>query len=667
MGQLANLTTTLALESSAFVAGIEQSRGAVRKLVASLDPAAAAQAKFNRQMDLAERGLKSGQLSADLYAKVVERLKQRLDEATRNATRLTQTNGMMRAGFQQLGFQLGDISQGFAMGTSAATIFAQQSGQVIQSLQLMSAETQGVLAFLGGPWGAVLSAALVAATPFVAKIFEGNNALEEQVDKLKKNAEASAVADRAKVIFGKTLPGVTQAIREQKQALDGMADSDRTAAQAALANAKAQAQKTADILRATAAALRQAAAESSAAHQVNFGAAGGAGAAGAQRLFDTKVADLLKRSRDAQAAAEAAQRLITQANYTVAVETAKRMADPIQTVTKKYDDQVAAIEKVDLALIAAGKHARADSAARITALEKEKQARIDAIQSAASEASKARRKRQQESREAAREAAKEAKATADLIADASTGAYKALIGLQKEQGKTIISLFGDDADQWDKFLKNAETAFTATQGEQIDNERDLQRIREGHIRDLAGLFSDLFTGGTKRLWQDFERWGFDVLAKLAAQWTMAALFPTPGQNKGGFFSNLFSAIGQTFGGGNLAAPGGTFSIPGIGDSIPYIVPGFAGGGSFQFGGRDGIDKNILSLNGSPIARVSKGETAHIRHGAASNDNPVIVQLVVGEGQMFEPRVAAISGAVSVQTVSAAQKAQAKQAGRRLGR
>ena len=37
------------------------------------------------------------------------------------------------------------------------------------------------------------------------------------------------------------------------------------------------------------------------------------------------------------------------------------------------------------------------------------------------------------------------------------------------------------------------------------------------------------------------------------------------------------------------------------------IGGFAAGGSFMVGGRPGIDQNLLSLNGSPVARVGRGE------------------------------------------------------------
>lgn len=44
---------------------------------------------------------------------------------------------------------------------------------------------------------------------------------------------------------------------------------------------------------------------------------------------------------------------------------------------------------------------------------------------------------------------------------------------------------------------------------------------------------------------------------------------------------------------------------------PVNVPGFASGGSFVIGGRGGSDRNVLSVNGHPVARVSRGETAAI--------------------------------------------------------
>jgi hypothetical protein len=62
-----------------------------------------------------------------------------------------------------------------------------------------------------------------------------------------------------------------------------------------------------------------------------------------------------------------------------------------------------------------------------------------------------------------------------------------------------------------------------------------------------------------------------------------------------------TSVGMVSGGGTLGP-------------LPPI-PGLAGGGSIGILGRGGVDKNLLSLNGLPIARVSYGERVNI-----SNDN-----------------------------------------------
>lgn len=78
---------------------------------------------------------------------------------------------------------------------------------------------------------------------------------------------------------------------------------------------------------------------------------------------------------------------------------------------------------------------------------------------------------------------------------------------------------------------------------------------------------------------------------------------------GGLFKSGFS-LGSLFGGG---ASAGSSSTAMFTPSNPGV--GFAGGGSFTVGGIPGIDRNLLSLNGIPIANVSYGERVDV-----SNDN-----------------------------------------------
>ena len=52
-------------------------------------------------------------------------------------------------------------------------------------------------------------------------------------------------------------------------------------------------------------------------------------------------------------------------------------------------------------------------------------------------------------------------------------------------------------------------------------------------------------------------------------------------------------------------------ISGASSGGSFQVPGFADGGGMRVKGRGGTDKNVLSLNGQPMARVSMGETVSV--------------------------------------------------------
>jgi len=86
--------------------------------------------------------------------------------------RVTTQTSAQKLGFRDLSFQIGDVATQFTSGTPALTIFAQQGGQVVQAIGLMSGEAKGFIGFLGGPWGQILTAATIVITPLVAKLYE---------------------------------------------------------------------------------------------------------------------------------------------------------------------------------------------------------------------------------------------------------------------------------------------------------------------------------------------------------------------------------------------------------------------------------------------------------------------------------------------------------------
>jgi hypothetical protein len=114
-----------------------------------------------------------------------------------------------------------------------------------------------------------------------------------------------------------------------------------------------------------------------------------------------------------------------------------------------------------------------------------------------------------------------------------------------------------------------------------------------------------------------------------------------GQKAGGFLSaigGLVSALAPLFGGSGL----GKSLFPVVNGVDPLApLPAMARGGGGVFGGMGGVDKNLLSLNGSPIARVSRGETWRV-----GNDNAPQAQVLIVPTPYFDAHVQGQAAAVA---------------------
>lgn len=99
------------------------------------------------------------------------------------------SNGMMRAGAQQLSFQIGDVATQFASGTSPMIIFAQQGGQVAQAMGMMAGEAEGLLGFIGGPWGIAIMAGVTVLASLGNQMGLFSSAVEHNAEVLKDNAD----------------------------------------------------------------------------------------------------------------------------------------------------------------------------------------------------------------------------------------------------------------------------------------------------------------------------------------------------------------------------------------------------------------------------------------------------------------------------------------------
>ena len=65
------------------------------------------------------------------------------------------------------------------------------------------------------------------------------------------------------------------------------------------------------------------------------------------------------------------------------------------------------------------------------------------------------------------------------------------------------------------------------------------------------------------------------------------------------------------------------------------LPGFQFGGSFTVAGRSGTDRNLLSLNGQPVARVSSGEDVNISPRGRSSAPQVVINVTARDADSFQ--------------------------------
>lgn len=143
---------------------------------------------------------------------------------------------------------------------------------------------------------------------------------------------------------------------------------------------------------------------------------------------------------------------------------------------------------------------------------------------------------------------------------------------------------------------------------------------------------------------------------------------------GGLLGGLVKIGTSIFGGGGLGGVSAS-SLSALDGQASAIqarnLTGLAMGGTI--GGFPGVDKNVLSINGIPTARVSANERIRVEPNSANDNGRTNIHVSVEEGALFRPVVTQISTGVaapmSAQAASGgsigAQKAIARSNSRRL--
>jgi murein DD-endopeptidase MepM/ murein hydrolase activator NlpD len=269
-----------------------------RALVSAIDPAWAAQQRFNREMAEARALVSAGAISLDQYCDKLRLERAALDDATRAGRGHSASQGQMRAGTQQLSYSIGDFATQVSMGQGVLMAFSAQMNQTVNALAMMQKESKGVIGFLGGPWGAVFQGAVLIGGMFLAKVLESRNALAEEEKKLRDAAKQSEIAGQAKDRFANSIDGVREAVRQQAAALRAAEDAEKSAARLAWEHAKAEELRALSIRKVTLAKLEEAKAEADAQllYATRQSREGGEGfATGRMQAAQRRVAELEKQ------------------------------------------------------------------------------------------------------------------------------------------------------------------------------------------------------------------------------------------------------------------------------------------------------------------------------------------------------------------------------------
>ena len=242
---LGSAVLELSTDDSKMVRGLLDAR---RKAEQTMNDLAAAQARATTENAQAKAAYKAGEITLEAYNRRLLENKVALAgvQAQHAAAQkslsgfeaqisgVTQVAGQQRAGFQQLSFQLNDVATMYALGARPMQIFASQSGQVIQAVQMMTGGTSRLAMFLGGPWGLAITSAFVVLTPFIGKLFEGEAAMKAVEFASDKMADAQS-------ILGSVIDTTTGKINTQSQALWALARAQAAAGRIAAEREAAQA------------------------------------------------------------------------------------------------------------------------------------------------------------------------------------------------------------------------------------------------------------------------------------------------------------------------------------------------------------------------------------------------------------------------------------------
>lgn len=179
----------------------QQASQAAQEMRAAIDPAYAAQMRYNQTMRQATQLLMTNKLQQGEWNAIQRQARAQMDLNVRS---LGQQNAM----YVQLGYQAQDVTASLASGINPLVILAQQGGQTAAALSTMGGTIGRVAAFMAGPWGA----AIIGATLLLGYLWDSIKGGEEATKDLM-NAE-----DRRRMTVEELTKSIDEYIKSQREA-----------------------------------------------------------------------------------------------------------------------------------------------------------------------------------------------------------------------------------------------------------------------------------------------------------------------------------------------------------------------------------------------------------------------------------------------------------------
>lgn len=137
----------------------------------------------------------------------------------------------------------------------------------------------------------------------------------------------------------------------------------------------------------------------------------------------------------------------------------------------------------------------------------------------------------------------------------------------------------------------------------------MRAAMDGDLKDFASnWWKDQVSKGMEQALNDLSDMLFNLFRQALGQGSAAA------SQSGGLLGGIFGTIKSAFGGASSSASASGLVVNSNAISNAFAgLPGFATGGSFEIGGKPGIDTNLVQFWGTA------GETVNVRRGGASGD------------------------------------------------